>query len=241
MSKTLARLGIASSLLLLVLVVVDFTLVSNQKSEKNEKGQVLTSESSPSQHYKFYLKDSNVLPGSTESKSNEYLTGAAVSVTNTGVFRCGEGGASYKFVEYDGLYKIICQESATMNIKISKSGYQTKYTSLPPYSGTIPIITLAKYVPPPAVPAETIKDILLPSDFKEAGSATTDLKSVSDTTKVENLTLDTKFGTIKFKEAVDLSASDTKEKFKKLNEYVETNVGKIAVDSVSLPVLGRAS
>lgn len=251
-----AQIILGFSLLLLLLVVFDFIKISTPKKEEpttqkpnlvsmvNDLGKVLPGETGGTYYYKFYLKDNSALQiTSSGTGQSSYISGATIKVNNKSAFTCGEGGTNHTFAYFDGLYKLICNEAATMNITISKSGYNTKTTNLAYYQGEIPTITLTKYSPPPpSPPAETIKTISLPAEFKETGSETTDLSKIADPAKVDDLTLDTKKHKVKFKETVDLSATDTKNKFKELEKYVITDqIGKLTVDSGSLPVLNKTA
>lgn len=265
MNRFHAHVIVLLSLLLLTFVAIDFFQVkqlvaeekrTEQKSDLVEKanqigsvlgdqdGQVLPGDSGGSKLYKFYLKDqSGTAITSQENTDKALIKGATVTITNKSSFTCGDGGANYSFTEADGKYYITCNEQATMNIRISKSGYSTKNTSVSPYQGDIPIIYLSRYVapppPPPPPPPETIKDVKLPAEFSETGGST-NLAAISDPSKVENLTLDTDSSTIKYKETVDLSATDTKDKFKELNKYVKADqLGVVGVDSASLPALNK--
>lgn len=250
-----APLILGLSLVLLLLVGVDFIQVqqlsketerSEQKSDlvsrAREIGQVLNESSSNSYLYKFYLKDETGTAITSSSKNSEkaLIKGATVTVTNKSSFTCGDDGSNYTFADYDGLYKISCGESATMNIRISKSGYNTKNMTLAVYNGEIPTIYLSRYVaPPPPPPPETIKDVKLPAEFSETGGST-NLSAIADPSKVENLTLDTNSNTIKYTEVVDLSATDTKDKFKELNKYVNADKkGVVGVDSTNLAALNK--
>ncbi len=252
--KRPAQLLVGLSILLLIFVSIDFFQVkklnkepnlSQQKSnlvdKVNEIGQVLPTQTGGSTYYyKFYLKDQTGTAITTQSVDAALIKGAAITVTNKSSFTCGDTGSNYTFAEVDGFYKLICNEAATMNIKISKSGYSTKNTSVAYYQGEIPTIYLSRYVaPPPPPPPETIKDVKLPSEFSETGGST-NLAAIADPTKVEDLTLDTGSSTIKYREAVDLSSTETKNKFKELNKYVKTDqVGVVGVDSTSVPVLNK--
>ncbi len=242
------------------MVVIDFVKIADTKktakvekpetnlvSKVNEIGQVLNeSTGSSSYFYKFYLRDASAATktnSSSKESDSSLIKGATITISNKSAFHCGDSGSDYSFKEYDsGYYKIICQEAATMTIKISKSGYSTKTTTLAYYQGEIPTIYLSKYVappPPPPAPAETIKDVKLPAKFSESGGST-NLATVTDVTKVESLTLDTYSGTIKFKETVDLSSSATKDKFKELDKYVKAEqIGVVGIDSTNLPVLNK--
>jgi len=249
------RLAFLLSFLLLTLVGLGFTSLLSDKnkttSENNlslsqnfAKGRVLPG-SVESYYYKFYLKDASVLgavlPGTSEPDSS-LITGATATVVNKTSFHCGDSGSDYNFAEYtSGLYKIICQEVASMQVRITKSGYQSKTAAISHYQGEIPIIYLTKYVPPPLPPPpETIKDITLPPVFREEGTQTTDLSKVVDPAKVENLTLDTTKATIKIKEVVDLSSTAVKDKFKELDDYVKLDTTALVfLDSVSLPEINK--
>src|SRR4030042_773788 len=246
MSIRTARIIFLLSLLLLAFVVLDF-LTLRSKSDKEEanrntnfaqllQGNVLTA-TVQNYHYKFHLKEAvlgAVLPGTT---NESYINGATAEVVNKASFHCGDSGSDYFFTDTGSFYMISCQEAASMQVIISKSGYQTKTVSISHYQGEIPTVYLSKYVPPPP---ETIKDITLPAVFHEAGSQTTDLKKISDTTKVEGLILDTKKATLKFKEPVNLSSKEVKEKFKKLDEYVRLGTTAIVdLNSSSLPELNK--
>lgn len=254
-----ARLLFVLSIFLLSLVVIDFVkLSSNDSSNRvaqvskpnliakvNEIGQVLNENTTTTYYYKFYLKDSTASQiNSTTKDTSSYISGATVTVSNQSSFHCGDTGTSFSFAYYDGLYKLVCQEAGNMQIRISKSGYSTKNVTVAYYQGEIPTIYLSKYVasppaPPPA-PPETIKTITLPSVFKDLGSETTDLTKVTDTAKVDNLVLDAKIASIKYSESVDLSATDTKDKFKVLDKYVKIEqIGEVALDSVNLPALNK--
>jgi len=246
-----ARIAFILSVLLLSLITLDFVKVSADKIDKTPKnktdlveavnkiGEVL-SESSGSYFYKFYLKDSSAqnTTGQSESDSS-VISGATITIVNKSSFHCGEGGTDFTWSYFgSGLYKITCQEALTMQIKISKSGYNIKTANLAYYQGDIPTIYLTKYVPPPPPPPETIKDVSLPTVFKEG--ETTDLSKISDPAKVEDLTLDSKNNKIKFNEPVDLSASDTKDKFKVLDQFVDVSeVGILSLDSVNLSALNK--
>lgn len=252
-----ARLIFILSVFLFSLVSLNFAKIvsksnqnTNRISEKTnlaaaveEIGKVLPG-TSQTYYYKFYLKDSSAASNITTTNQTDVskITGANVTVTNKSSFHCGESGSDYTFAELDGYYKLICQEAGEMKLSISKSGYNTKSTSISQYNGEIPTIYLTKATPKPAPPPppETIKNVNLPTKFKEAGSETTDLSQIPDPVKVDNLTLDTKQGKIKFVESVDLSATEVKDKFKELDKYVKLDqVGVIAVDSTSLPVLNK--
>lgn len=251
-----ARLIFVLAIFLLSLVVVDFVRISTNKTptkttksktdlvaKVNEIGQVLNSEvGATTYYYKFYLKDqTGVALSSTSNSNTSLIKGATITVTNKSSFSCGDTGSNYAFSEADGLYKLICNEAQTLNIKISKSGYSTKYTSLTYYQGEIPTIYLSRYVAPTPASAtpETIKDVKLPESFSETGGST-NLTTVADTSKIENLTLDTHSGTIKFNEAVDLSATTTKDKFKELDKYVKVEqIGVVGIDSTNLPALNK--
>ncbi|MEX0616416.1 MAG: hypothetical protein WD231_01220 [Candidatus Woykebacteria bacterium] len=249
-----ARILFLFSLFLFALVGLDISFLSSNENKavsdkkvSSEQGSVLPGYDAPSYYYKFYLKDASAVseaPGlitliNNQEKDSSLITGATIVVLNKSAFHCGDGGTSYTFAEYSGLYKLICQEEATMQLQISKSGYQTKYTSLERYDGDIPTISLSRYVPPPP-PPETIKDITLPKEFKEKGSKTTNLSKIKDTKKVQNLTLDTKKATIKFKETLNLSSTDTKNKFKKLDSYLDMDkTAVVGLNSKALPVLNK--
>ncbi len=251
-----ARLIFILSIFLFSLVSLNFAKIAsntnqqaNKTSEKKnlaeaveEIGRVLPG-TSQTYYYKFYLKDSSAASNITTTNQTDTskISGATVTVTNKSSFHCGDSGSDYTFAELDSYYKLICQEAGEMKLAISKSGYTTRYTSISNYSGEIPTIYLTKATPkPPPAPPETIKNVNLPSKFKEAGSETTELSQVADPAKVDNLTLDTKLGKIKYAESVDLSASEVKDKFKELDKYVKIEqAGVIAVDSTSLPVLNK--
>lgn len=246
------------SVFLFSLVTIDFFKLQNISGEPQTLGEktnlvdkaneigrvlgdVLPGSTGSTYYYKFYLKDqTGTAITSQENSDKALIKGATVSVTNKSSFTCGDGGTNYSFAEYDGLYKILCNESATMQIRISKSGYSTKNTSLSVYNGEIPTIYLSRYVaPPPPPPPETIKDVKLPGEFSETGGST-NLAAISDPTNVTDLTLDTNSSTIKFKEAVNLADSTVKDKFKELNKYVKADQkGVVGVDSVNLPVLNK--
>jgi hypothetical protein len=248
-----ARLSFLLSVFLLSIVGLAFsTLASNENktelenkqkfAQRSEKGEVLPGTSPSTYYYKFYLKDASVLgvvlPGNTEPDPS-LITGATVVVLNQSSFTCGDSGSDYTFVESSGFYKLICQEAATMQVQISKTGYETKTTSLAYYQGEIPTIYLSKYVAP-TPPPETIKDITLPKIFREKGAQTTDLSKIKNPAKVKNLTLDTKKSTIKFKGTVNLSAAATKNKFKKLHEYVKMNqTAVVGLNSGALKALNK--
>lgn len=215
---------------------------NRQVSQKQVEGRVLPGSTPTTYYYKFYLKDASVLgavlPGNTDPDPS-LITGATTTVLNPSSFTCGDSGSDYTFHESNGLYKLICQETGTMQVQISKSGYNTKTASLIYYQGEIPTIYLSRYVEPPP-PPETIKDVTLPKIFREKGSKTTDLASIKNLAKVKNLTLDTKKSTIKFKEVVNLSSAVTKNKFKKLHEYVKMNQDAVVgLDSGALKVLNK--
>jgi hypothetical protein len=242
-----ARLSFLLSLLLFALVGLGIcSLVGQEKKpvqpKASDQGRVLPGTSPTTYYYKFYLKDASVLgavlPGTPEPDPS-LITGASVVVLNQSSFTCGDSGSDYTFTESNGFYKLICQEAATMQVQISKGGYETKTASLAYYQGEIPTIYLSKYVPPEP-PPETIKDISLPKVFREKGSKTTDLSKIKNPSKVKNFTLDTKKSTIKFKETVNLSAAATKNKFKKLNKYVKMNqAAMVLLNSGALPVLNK--
>lgn len=252
-----ARLLFVLSIFLLSLVVVDFVRISKnnsitnstQKSVPNlvakvdEIGQVLNETSNTTNYYKFYLKDQTGVAITSQSVDASLIKGATITVSNKSTFTCGDTGSNYSFAEVDGLYKLICNSAASMNIKITKNGYSTKNATLAYYQGEIPTIYLSRYVAPPPTPSappETIKTITLPSVFKEVGSETTDLTKITDPAKVDNLVLDAKTASIKYSQSVDLSSTETKDKFKELDKYVKIEqVGKVAVDSTNLPVLNK--
>jgi len=253
-----ARLIFILSAFLLSLVFLDFAKIhsNSQKvdslsSKKSltqaveEIGKVLPGESA-TYYYKFYLKDSSAADNITTNNQTDssMITGASVVVTNKSSFHCGENGSDYAFSEFGGLYKLICQEAGEMKLTISKSGYITKSTSISQYNGEIPIIYLTKAIAKTSTPLasapETIKNVSLPPQFKEAGSETTDLSKISDVAKVEGFTIETKLGKIKFIESVDLSSAETKDKFKELDKYVKMDkAGVISLDSNNLPTLNK--
>src|SRR3990167_1850932 len=201
MKRSHAQVLLTLSLFLLLLVSIDFFKIQNlnqvedrttQKTDlvakANEIGQVLNSETGGSTYYyKFYLKDSTGTAITNNNNSDAALIkGATITVTNKSSFTCGDGGSNYTFAESDGFYKLICNEAGTMSIRISKSGYSTKNTSVAYYQGEIPTIYLNRYVaPPPPPPPETIKDVKLPAEFAETGGST-NLASVADPAKVES-------------------------------------------------------
>jgi hypothetical protein len=247
-----ARLGFLISLLLLALVGLALSsLFANENRSSSEAGQkisqvlergrVLPGSSGPTKYYKFYLKDASVLgavlPGTEPDPS--LISGATVVVLNPSSFTCGDSGSDYNFVESSGFYKLVCKEASTMQIQISKSGYTTKTTSLAYYQGEIPTIYLSTYVAPPP-PPETIKDVTLPKVFGGKGSQTTDLSKIKNPAKVKNLTLDTKKATIKFKEAINLSSTSIRNKFKKLDKYISmSKTAIIDLESKSLKELNK--
>jgi hypothetical protein len=241
-----ARLVFLLSVFLLSIVGLTLSTHSSnenrQVSLRQDEGKVLPGSSPTTYYYKFYLKDASVLgavlPGNTEPDP-ALITGATVTVLNPSSFTCGDSGSDYTFNESNGLYKLICQETGTMQVQISKSGYNTKNASLTYYQGEIPTIYLSKYVEP-TPPPETIKDITLPKIFREKGNKTTNLSKIKNPAKVKNLTLDTKKSTIKFNEVVNLSSAATKNKFKKLHEYVMMNqTAVVGLDSAALKVLNK--
>jgi hypothetical protein len=255
-----ARIAFLVSLLLLALVGLNVATFFSNKDESNvstkqgfyqehELGKVLPGSDKPTYYYKFYLKDASaisqssdlIIPVTNQPPDSSLITGATVTVLNKSSFTCGDSGSDYNFQESNGLYKLICQQTGTMQIQISKSGYSTKTTSVVYYQGEIPTIYLSKYVPPePTPPPETIKDISLPKVFQSKGSKTTDLSEVKNTAKVKNLTLDTNKATIKFNEAVNLSSTETKNKFKKLDKYIKMNkTAVIELNSSTLKVLNK--
>lgn len=256
-----APLILGLSIFLLLVTILDFFKVANIKPAEetsrktdlvaviNDLGRVLPGGTGGTYYYKFYLKDSAAKQITSQGEdTSSYISGATIKVNNKSSFTCGEGGNNYTFTYQETYYKLICNETATMNITISKSGYNTKTTNLSYYQGEIPTITLTKASPkppppPPPPPAlETIKNVSLPTEFKEAGSETTDLAKIADTTKVEDLTLDSKKHRVKFKETVDLSATDTKDKFKELDKYVIVDqTGVLTLDSLSLPALNKTA
>lgn len=240
MTERPAQLALLLSFFLLALVGLNFVSISRTPNNSSnsivvrEKGLVLPG-STGSYHYKFYLKDASVLgavlPGSTQDDS--YLSGATVVVLNKSSFTCSN---NYNFEYFDGLYKLTCEEASNLQLQISKTGYETKYVNLAYYQGTIPTIYLSKYVAPPP---ETIKDVTLPKVFRES-KETTNLSKISNPSKVKNLTLATKKATIKFKEAVNLSSTSVRDKFKKLDQYVKlVETGVVGLNSKSLPVLNK--
>jgi len=247
-----ARAGFLLSLALVGIVVLDFLSLNAFRAEENKKevdrkigfytqdeGSVLPG-GSPTYYYKFYLKDSafqNIT--NSESSDESYISGASVTVLNQSSFHCGDGGNHYTFEYYSGLYKLICQEAATMSLQIAASGYFTKTVSLAYYQGEIATIYLSKYVASTPPPPETIKDVSLPKVFKETGKST-NLTKIKDPAKVEGLILDTKFNTIKYKEVVNLSSTATKDKFKILDKYVKASQkGIVGLDSQSLGALNK--
>ncbi len=259
MQHNRARLAFILSIFLLSLVTLDFVKIANKQNSDSsnvprqkvnltqaieEIGRVLPGNST-TYYYKFYLKDSSAASAITTTNPTDTskLTGATVIVTNKSSFHCGDSGSDYNFAELDGYYKLICQEPGEMKITVAKSGYNTKSASISYYNGDIPTIYLTKATPKPPPPRpETIKDISLPSEFKAERSETTDLSKIPDSTKIDNLTLDTKLGKIKFKESVDLSATATKDKFKVLDRYVKLDqIGVIAIDSANLPALNKSA
>ena len=170
-----ARLLFVLSIFLLALVVVDFVRIgdkvasrnntSNPKVNLTEKvneigavlGDVLPgSTGGGSYYYKFYLKDQTGVALTTQSVDASLIKGATITVSNKSYFTCGDTGSNYTFAEVDGFYKLICNEAGTMNIRISKSGYSTKNTSVVYYQGEIPTIYLSRYVapPPPLAPPQ---------------------------------------------------------------------------------------
>lgn len=150
------------SVFLFSLVTIDFFKLQNISGEPQTLGEktnlvdkaneigrvlgdVLPGSTGSTYYYKFYLKDqTGTAITSQENSDKALIKGATVSVTNKSSFTCGDGGTNYSFAEYDGLYKILCNESATMQIRISKSGYSTKNTSLSVYNGEIPTIYLSR-------------------------------------------------------------------------------------------------
>lgn len=245
-----ALLILGLSLLLLVFVTVDFFQVKNlnkeatrtqQKTDLVDKveeiGSVLAG-CSPC--FKFYLKDA------TDGK---YLFGASATMVTREPFNF----SSYDFTvpkESVAIYNTVTDGSlnpgyslpATIQVKISKNGYITKTTAItttdqPP--STVFLTRIAATAPPPTAPIETIKDIKLPAEFSQTGGST-NLTAIADPAKVENLILDTDANTIKFNEALDLSATETKDKFKDLATYVKADQkGIVTVDSKNLPVLNK--
>lgn len=216
---------------------------ANLSQVVSEIGRVLPGSTS-NYFYKFYLKDSSAAANiTTQTTDSSYISGATIKITNSSSFHCGDSGSDFTFVYNEPYYKLSCQEAGEMKLQISKSGYNTKNTSISHYQGEIPTIYLTKATPkpppPPPPPPETIKDVKLPDKFSKTG-ASTDLSKVSDSASVPNLTLDTEKGTIVYKEAVDLSSSETKDKFKELDKYVKAEqTGVVGVDSTNLPSLNK--
>lgn len=223
----------------------------------NELGSVL---SATKYYYRFETK---------EAGTDNYFEDATATVVNTDSFKSsnacvGEDGSTASntfYISYyrDSYYELACGANTTMTVLISKTGYQTKQVSLTPnsnYSGPVDPITVVDLTKTQTttttptkkttstqkteVKVETIKDVTLPDQFRIAGSKTTDLTKIADISKVTDLTLDTSLNTIKFKETVDLSSTDTKDKFKTLGTYVkEDKVGVIGLDSEKLAVLNK--
>lgn len=141
-------------------------------------------------------------------------------------------------------YSLSTNSSAQVFVKVgpnpSKCSWEEGYTaplSPPPTASSKKTTTTTKTVE--TVKVETIKDVSLPETFTATGT-TTNLAAISDISKVENLTLDTAIGTIKFTEVVDLSSTDTKDKFKDLDKYVKVDQkGVISIDSISLAALNK--
>ncbi len=251
-----ARYIFILSVFLFSLVSLNFATIASNSTQKSdlvserqnlaaaieEIGKVLPGDSQ-TYYYKFYLKDSSAASNITSSSQTDSskISGATVTITNKSSFHCGDSGSNYTFAEVDSYYKIICQEAGEMKLTISKSGYNTKSTSISQYDGDIPTIYLTKATPKVvAPPPETIKNVKLPSKFKEAGSETTDLSKITNPAKVDNLILDSSKAKIKYSESVDLSSTEVRDKFKELDKYVNLEkVGVIAVDSTSLPVLNK--
>lgn len=93
----------------------------------------------------------------------------------------------------------------------------------------------------PATTTNPIKNIVVPSTFKQEGSTTTDLAQVADPAKVPNLTLDVpKKNKIVFAEDVDLSSQTAADVFSKLDTYVKADkVGVVEVDSKAAAFLNK--
>lgn len=169
---------------------------------------------------------------------------------------------------HNSFYEINCGTNVNMTVSVSRAGYQTKQFTLNPDNSTVapsgiltqisidktttstntttnttikkPTTTSTKPPVKTAVKVETIKDVTLPTAFKGTGSSSTDLSKINDTAKVEGLRLDTDKSTIEFKAAVDLSSTDTRDKFKNLGIFVRANqTGVVSIDSTNLPALNK--
>ncbi len=268
MQKIHAQLLVGLSILLLLLVSIDLFAIKDKNKEPNisqqksnlvdkvnKVGKVL---SGCGACWEMFIKDSSTSAYITDARA-ELITHDAFSVcysdatTTSWVF-----GVGY-FAPNE--YGLDCNLQTGTNpdqvtVSITKSGYQSKTTSIPyrnpDYSIPTVLLTsaqeansvtssssnLTKKTTTTTSTVETIKNVNLPIEFATGGS--TNLAAIVDPAKVESLTLDTSVGTIKFNETVDLSATETKDKFKELDKYVKIEQeGVISIDSTNLPVLNK--
>lgn len=87
---------------------------------------------------------------------------------------------------------------------------------------------------------DTIKNVTLPSEFEWQGTTTTNLVQISNPAAVANFTLETPKNKIVFSQTVDLSATDTVNKFRNIDNYVVANLpGVVSIDSSNLPALNK--
>lgn len=256
MHKSHAQLLTALSIILLVFVAIDIFKISNREEAKrteqktnlvekaDEIGQVL---SGYANDFIFLVKDSS---------NNSSISDATVAA-NTG------GCYVYTKPSY---YHIGCDSAGPISITVSRSGYTSKTTNINKYVYGNPdvVVTLVPATSnsnsnsstpssttqnkttsttkavdnSAAISSGSIKDVVLPSEFST--EKTTKLSSIPDLTKVEDFTLDTSYGTIKFESPVDLSGSDVVGKFISLNEYVYlSQIGVVQLDSAILPFLNK--
>lgn len=237
------------------------TPVNNAKTNVTQAvdqiGKVLAS-CSPCLIIEFYLKDAS---------DNSFISGATVNLQTRDPFDfpywnfteyCKSLGCIYSLDAGGdgGVLKVGQSFPDTVQISISKTGYDSKTALIHTGNTTVDTAYLDKVaIVAPAIPVpatttvkkttsvktvETIKDVLLPAEFKAPGSETTDLSKITDSTKVPDLEIDSSLNSIKFTENVDLSSTDTKDKFKELDKYVTIKIpGVISIDSLSLPVLNK--
>jgi hypothetical protein len=257
MVKTV-RLGLVVSVLLLLVVALDFTsLWSKSSSEKaakeiasNSSGAVLAG-CNPC--FEFMLKDS------TDQSSVHYATAILLTTepfnfSNFNFTEGSKGGPTGVYVTVvDGSLKDGYTLPPTVEIQISKEGYVTKTTSIstsiePPDTVYLDRAPVTPQQPNASSNTSTgvtiiqvkIQNVTLPAIFRVVGTGSTDLSKVKNSAKVENLILDTSKNTIKFDEPVDLSSSDVATKFRSLDQYVKADkVGIVSIDSVKLPALNK--